>query len=138
MLEGSKHTQNGRDGPQSRVHSRKAGSRYPAVWLSAALVEFVQGLPVQQQLDQTALEATMRIRSNPLYGDMARPRASQGCDAQSPLDWLSSMLERKHNVQLDRFEKRKPHVVPPWWTPLAVSINPSAADAIREAETWDW
>ncbi|KAJ5343467.1 uncharacterized protein N7506_003291 [Penicillium brevicompactum] len=59
-------------------------------------------LPVQQQFEQTALEATMRIRTAPLY------------------------------VQLDRLEKRIPHVVPPWWIPPFVGINESAEEAIKD------
>jgi hypothetical protein len=60
-------------------------------------------LPVEQQLEQTVLETTMRIRTSPLYDD----------------------------VKLDKFEKRKPHVVPPWWIPPFVCINESAEDAIK-------
>jgi hypothetical protein len=56
-------------------------------------------LPVPQQLEQTALEATMRIRSTPLYGEMATP----GNDAltQSPINQFSQILEKKYNIQLD-------------------------------------
>ncbi|KAH6704231.1 hypothetical protein BKA61DRAFT_581465 [Leptodontidium sp. MPI-SDFR-AT-0119] len=69
-------------------------------------------LPAQQQLEQTALEATLRIRTTPFYDDMASPgdnnrtprRTSQRSGAQSPLDQFSSILERKYNVPLDRFE----------------------------------
>jgi ribonuclease HI len=97
-------------------------------------------LPAQQQLEQTALEATMRIRTTPIYEDMASlegnngtPRTtSQRSSTQSPLDQFSSILERKYNVQLNRFEKRQQHVVPAWWIPPFVCIDESAEEAIKQ------
>ncbi|OKL55294.1 hypothetical protein UA08_09424 [Talaromyces atroroseus] len=97
-------------------------------------------LPVQQQLEQTALEATIRIRTTPLHDDMATTETESGDtrtpiqrrSEQSPLDRFSSTLESKHGLRLERLEKRIPHVVPPWWIPPPVRINESAEGAVKE------
>ncbi|KFG81520.1 hypothetical protein MANI_026201 [Metarhizium anisopliae] len=58
-------------------------------------------------------------------------------DKHSPLDQLSSILEHKYDLKLDKLEKRKPHVVPPWWIPLFVCVNESAEGAIEEYNAID-
>lgn len=70
-----------------------------------------------------------------MHDDMDVPRAGCGAnrtnDAQSPLARFSSILERKYSLQLDRLERRQPHVVRPWWIPPFTRINEEAADAIK-------
>ncbi|KAM3536871.1 hypothetical protein ARSEF1564_010205 [Beauveria bassiana] len=93
-------------------------------------------LPVLQQLEQTAVETTLRIRTTPLFNNMAvieriRERRHQSHDTASPLDRFSTMLEDKFGVQLNQLEKRQAHVVPPWWTPPFVHIAKTAAEAIK-------
>jgi hypothetical protein len=94
---------------------------------AAALDVEAHLLPLQQQLEQTALEATMRIRTTPLYGEMASED-----DNKSPLSRLSDLLESKYNIDLDRLEKRQQHIVPPWWTPPFTRIAESTEVAIKE------
>ncbi|KAK1973400.1 hypothetical protein LZ30DRAFT_789449, partial [Colletotrichum cereale] len=92
-------------------------------------------LPVRQQLDQTALKETLRIRTSPLYDDMATlegnngplMRANRERKTQSSLYQFLGMLERKHDMQLDKLELSLPNVTPPF-----VCINESAEDAIKE------
>ena len=91
-------------------------------------------LPPLQQLEQTALEATLRIRTTPLYREMA---PSENNRAQSPLNQFSSMLEHKYNIQLDRVEKRQQHIVPPWWIPPFTCIDKTPEDAIKQHNTTD-
>jgi hypothetical protein len=86
--------------------------------------------PPLQQLEQTALEATMRIRSSPLYKEIAPSENSNS--TQSPFDRCSNMLENKYNIQLDRLEKRQQHVVPPWWTPPFTRIAESPELAMNQ------
>jgi ribonuclease HI len=87
-------------------------------------------LPPLQQLEQTAVEAVMRIRTTPLYGEMALGENNN--TAQSPLNQFSSILARKYNLQLDRLETRQPHIVPPWWIPPFTRIAESPELAVKE------
>jgi ribonuclease HI len=87
-------------------------------------------LPVPQQLEQTALEATMRIRTTPLHAEMVW--VGSNSKTQSPLDRFSNILKDKYSIELDRLEKRQPHIVPPWWTPPFTRIAESPEAAIRE------
>ncbi|KAF2184787.1 hypothetical protein K469DRAFT_727021 [Zopfia rhizophila CBS 207.26] len=64
-------------------------------------------LPALQQLEQTSLEATIRIRTTPLYEEIIRPKNNNM--AQSPLNRFLSILESKFNIHLDRLEKRQQH-----------------------------
>jgi ribonuclease HI len=96
----------------------------PAVEVEAHL------LPALQQLEQTALEATMRIRTTPLYEEMA-PSEDNNL-VQSPLNQFSSILKSKYNIQLERLEKRQQHVVPPWWIPPFTGIEESPEEAVKQ------
>ena len=92
-------------------------------------------LPCRQQLEQVALEATMRIRTTPLYGEMASSRNNK--KNVSPLDRLSSLLADKYHIQLEQLEKRQQHVVPPWWIPPVIHIDKSPEEAIKKHDATD-
>ncbi|EJP69823.1 reverse transcriptase [Beauveria bassiana ARSEF 2860] len=99
-------------------------------------------LPVLQQLEQTAVETTVRIRTTPLFDDMAviegnRERGRPISDAVSPLDRFSTLLEDKFGIPPNQLEKRRPHVVPPWWAPPIVRIAKTAAEAIKEHDAME-
>lgn len=92
-------------------------------------------LPVKQQLEQTALEITMRIRTTPLHAEMVL--CGNNNKIPSPLHRLSAILESKYDTQLERLERRQPQVVPPWWTPPFSRIAESPEIAIKEHDTFD-
>ena len=92
-------------------------------------------LPIPQQLDQTAIEATVRIRTSPLYTEMAS--TDHDSKNQSPLDQFSNMLQKKYSIPLDRVETRQQHVVPPWWVPPFTCIDKSPDDAIKHHDATD-
>ncbi|KAH8583625.1 hypothetical protein B0O99DRAFT_531383 [Bisporella sp. PMI_857] len=48
------------------------------------------------------------------------------------LDQFVSILERKYDIDLERFEKRQPHVVPPRWIPPITHIAESTETAIKQ------
>lgn len=106
---------------------------------AGAAVDVVAHLPVEQQLEQTTLQATLRIRTSSLYDDMAVTRNDNSEQRQtrredhglSPLDRFTSTLEHKHKIKFNRLEKREPHIVPPWWNPPTVCISESAEEAIK-------
>ena len=87
-------------------------------------------LPARQQVGQTALETTMRIRTTPLSTEMAKPKSKTR--HVSPLDQFSSLLEDQYKAPLNRLEMRQPHVVPPWWVPPLTRIDSSPEAAIKE------
>jgi ribonuclease HI len=92
-------------------------------------------LPALQQLEQTALEATMRIRTTPLYEEMAPSEDNNS--VQSPLNQFSSILKSKYNIQLKRLEKRQQHVVPPWWIPPFTCIDETPEEAVKQHDATD-
>jgi hypothetical protein len=87
-------------------------------------------LPPLQQLEQTALEATIRIQTTPLYEEMVPSEHNNS--TQSPLNQFSSILESKYNIQLDRLEKRQQHIVLPWWIPPFACIDESPEAAVKQ------
>ena len=90
-------------------------------------------LPVQQQLEQTAIEAAIRIRTSPLHEEMAA--VTDSGLIKSPLDTLPNVLERKHNVRLGQLEKHQAHVVPPWYVPPFTRIAESPEAAVKEHDS---
>ena len=92
-------------------------------------------LPVRQQLEQTALESIIRLRTTPLYAEMAR--LGKNSKARSPLGRLSTVLKNKYRLQLGRLEKRQPYVVPPWWTPPSTHIDLSPEAAVEQHDAID-
>jgi hypothetical protein len=76
----------------------------------AALEVEAHLLPPLQQLKQTALEAILRIRTTPLYEEMAPPEDNDM--SQSPLNQSLSVLGSKHKVQLDWLERRQQDLLP--------------------------
>ena len=68
-------------------------------------------LPVQQQLEQTAVQAAMRIRITPLFDEMSGLQNLP--KLLSPLNQLSDMLRKKHKVNLDKLEKRRQYIILP-------------------------
>lgn len=69
-------------------------------------------LPVQQQLEQITIEATLRIRTTPLYRELAGEENDNSIN--TPLNQLLKVLEDKYNIQLNRLEKRQQYIVPLW------------------------
>ena len=92
-------------------------------------------LPPMQQLEQTALEATMRIRTTPLYEEMTPSENNNS--AQSALNQFSGILESKYNIQLNQLEKRQQHIVPPWWIPPFTRIDDSPETAVKQHDATD-
>lgn len=83
-----------------------------------------------QQLEQIVMETVMRIRSSPLYCDMAITRS--GVTSRSPLERALGILEKKYKIQHDQLETRCPQVVPPWWEPPRTFIAEYAEKAIQQ------
>lgn len=134
------HTQGGRGRAMTNAIARiqrRAGQIITGAFrTTAAAAVDVEAhlLPVPQQIEQTAIEATMRIRTTPLLGEM---EARSNDKAESPLDRLSGVLQRKHHIPLDKLERRQQHIVPPWWTPPDIYIAKTRADATDEHDAID-
>lgn len=92
-------------------------------------------LPAVQQVEQTALEATLRMRTTPLDAELFPPGDNN--NGKNPLDRLSDLLENKYHVQVRRLEERQQHVVPSWWIPPVTYIDRSAEDAIKRHDATD-
>ncbi|KIW25624.1 uncharacterized protein PV07_08790 [Cladophialophora immunda] len=94
----------------------------------AAVNVEVRLFPVTQQLEQTALETAMRIRTIPLYAEITVSRKNSQSLASSTDSPVSSKASTAAPV--DRLEKRQPHIVPPRWTPSVTRIAESLDAAI--------
>ena len=118
-----------------RVQKRAAQTITGAFRTTAAAAVEIESrlLPIQQLLEQTTLESSLRIRSTPLYKIMDEGRTNRS--DSTPLDRLSQTLTAKHNIDLNMLEERKAYIIPPWWTPPKVHIARSAETATKEHNT---
>jgi hypothetical protein len=103
------HSQGGRDSAMVNAIARiqrRAGQIITGAFRTtggAAVDVEAHPLPITQQLEQTAIEATMRIRTTPLYNEMTSGNDNA---TQSRLDRLSSALRDKYGVSVDKLERR--------------------------------
>jgi hypothetical protein len=113
-----------------KIQRRAAQIITKAFWTTAGSAIDIEAhlLPVQQQLEQMALETAICIRTSPVFENMAMVEAR----VQSPFNQLSKILESKYKIQLDKIEKRLQHIISPWWIPPFICISPTNEAAIME------
>ncbi|QSS63105.1 hypothetical protein I7I51_00162 [Histoplasma capsulatum] len=97
-------------------------------------------LLVQQQLEQTTLEAMMRMRTSPPHNDMAvisgdNERPPRKRDALTPLDRFSGILEDKFKLQPSSKEAIKEHDITEPETVRIYNDGSSINDHVRAAAT---
>ncbi len=91
-------------------------------------------LPMKQQLEKAAGDATARILTSPIYQELTEGRRLRQRRAQklwSPIERTTTQGRVDGWIPDTLPETRHPFVVPPWWDPPAIYIASSADAAIR-------
>ncbi len=117
--------------PLKKIQKRAAQTIHRAFRTTAGAAVDVEAslLPGAIAARADSPEATMRIRTSPLYNDMATtalPRSAQlKEDDQSPLEPILEYISgtQARGAARPPGETPTPHIVPPWWTPPFVHIN---------------
>ena len=91
-------------------------------------------LPMKQQLEKAAGDATIRILTSPAHQELMegrRPRWRRAQKLQSPIERTTRQGKVDGWIPDSMPEIRHPYVAPPWWIPPAIHIATSADAAIH-------
>lgn len=112
---------------QSRAERAITGA-YRATSKVALNIE-THSLPMHLRLDKLTSSAAVRLITSPVYEDIIGARSTRKTRSISPLEMLTTRLEKRTGVKAKEMEKITPFAAAPWWIPPNIRIMPNKKTA---------